>query len=351
MGRSSPPPLGLPPPPPRGRAAKGSRAAGASWLPWTPLRRGAWATCWRRSPSGPAALGCRRRVFLGRVELRGSATLGEVGAEGGSELALVVSEASRIAACSANLVRIWSVGSGECLRTLAGHQGIVYSAVFALDGLAMLTISADQTAKIWSATSWECLHTLEGHRGDVMSAAFSPDGRGVLTVSWDQAGKIWSVASGACLCTLEGHMGVVRTGVFSPDGQRALTASSDGTANIWSSASGGCLHALRGHRSSVMSAVFSPSGREALTASWDCTAKLWSSASGQCLRTLEGHRGRVDAATFSPDGRSASLGRVHSCSRRGPSRTIQDHRATRSTRETDKCTENGRPSDGKVGRC
>ncbi|CAK0821548.1 unnamed protein product [Prorocentrum cordatum] len=308
----------------------------------------------RRAGGGPRAgraLGCRRRVFLGRVELRGSATLGEVGAEGGSELALVVSEASRIAACSANLVRIWSVGSGECLRTLAGHQGIVYSAVFALDGLAMLTISADQTAKIWSATSWECLHTLEGHRGDVMSAAFSPDGRGVLTVSWDQAGKIWSVASGACLCTLEGHMGVVRTGVFSPDGQRALTASSDGTANIWSSASGGCLHALRGHRSSVMSAVFSPSGREALTASWDCTAKLWSSASGQCLRTLEGHRGRVDAATFSPDGRSASLGRVHSCSRRGPSRTIQDHRATRSTRETDKCTENGRPSDGKVGRC
>ena len=74
--------------------------------------------------------------------------------------------------------KLWSADAGECLRTLVGHQGIVFSAVFSPDGGFVLTASVDRTAKLWSAESGECLRTLEGHSAGVWSAAFSPHLRG-----------------------------------------------------------------------------------------------------------------------------------------------------------------------------
>ena len=69
------------------------------------------------------------------------------------------------------------------------------------DGQQVLTAS-DDMVKIWSGASGECLRTLEGHRGFVYSAVLTPDGQQVLTASDDMV-RIWSGASGECLRTLE----------------------------------------------------------------------------------------------------------------------------------------------------
>jgi len=198
-------------------------------------------------PAQGGALGCRRRIFLGPVELRGSSTLAEMGVESGSELTLVVTPPFRVVTLIRNLVKIWSAGSGECLPLLEGHRDVVLSAVFSPDGQEALTASADGTARLWSAGSGECLRTLEGHRDEVNSAVFSPDGQQVLTASNDGTAKLWSAGSGECLRTLEGHRDEVDSAVFSPDGQEALTSSNvDGTARLWSAGSGECLRTLRG---------------------------------------------------------------------------------------------------------
>ena len=60
------------------------------------------------------------------------------------------------------------VGDGACLQAVLDRCG----------GDVLLTASMDCTAKLWSAESGECLRTLEGHQSGVMSAAFSPDGEG-----------------------------------------------------------------------------------------------------------------------------------------------------------------------------
>ena len=44
----------------------------------------------------------------------------------------------------------------------------------------MLIASLDRTAKLWCVASGECLRTLEGHQDVVSSAAFSSDGGLVL---------------------------------------------------------------------------------------------------------------------------------------------------------------------------
>ena len=70
------------------------------------------------------------------------------------------------------------VRDGACLQAVPDRCG----------GNVLLTASMDFTAKLWSAESGECLRTLEGHQSSVMSAAFSPlfsvlggEGRGGVT--------------------------------------------------------------------------------------------------------------------------------------------------------------------------
>ena len=68
--------------------------------------------------------------------------------------------------------KVWSAASGECLRTLQGHEDDVYSVALSQDVERVATASEDGTAKVWSAASGECLRTLRGHERSVQSVAF-----------------------------------------------------------------------------------------------------------------------------------------------------------------------------------
>ena len=73
--------------------------------------------------------------------------------------------------------------------------------------LRLLTASHDKTGKVWSAASGECLVTMEGHTGSVYSAVFSADGQQVLTAS--------ELTAKVRLRTLSGRKGFVKSAVFS----------------------------------------------------------------------------------------------------------------------------------------
>jgi len=197
---------------------------------------------------------CQRNIFLGEVELRGPKTLADIGATSSVALTLLLTPLIVATASEDGTAKLWSASSGGSLRTLQGHTGSVYSAVFSPDGQEVLTASEDGTAKLWSGSSGECLRALQGHTGIVYSAVFSPDGQEVLTASEDGTAKLWSASSGECLCTLQE---LFYSAVFSPDGQEVLTCSGDGTAKLWSVPSGECLRTLQGHTDAVKSAVFS----------------------------------------------------------------------------------------------
>jgi WD40 repeat protein len=232
----------------------------------------------------------RRRVFLGETELcRQGATLADVGFESGSSLTLVVTQPPDKAIAGIDgSVTIYCAMEFVC--KFVGHADHVTSVVLSPDGWELATASNDCTAKVWSIESGECLRTLTGHRSSVRCVGFSPDGEFVATASDDGTAKIWSIKSAEftqAVRTLEGHTASLATVMFSPDGQTVLTASMDRTAKIWLADSGECLHTLGGHVEHVKSAVFSFDGRHVVTVQRDDTAKIWSAESGECTQTFE----------------------------------------------------------------
>ncbi|KAF9116106.1 hypothetical protein BGX27_004904 [Mortierella sp. AM989] len=64
-----------------------------------------------------------------------------------------------------NTLKVWNAETGECLNTLFGHEGGVWSLAF--DKLRIVSGSLDTTIKVWDTESGECLYTLSGPEGPV----------------------------------------------------------------------------------------------------------------------------------------------------------------------------------------
>jgi WD40 repeat protein len=132
-------------------------------------------------------------------------------------------------------LKIWSSMSGECLRTLHGHVGPVFSCAWSPDGCRVLSASQDKTLKIWDPASGACTLTLLGHSSSVWSCAWSPDGARVLSVSLDKTWRIWDVASGYCLLT-HYRGSSIRGCAWSPDGRKVIGAFEDGSVSLFDAA-------------------------------------------------------------------------------------------------------------------
>jgi WD40 repeat protein len=202
-------------------------------------------------------------------------------------------------------INLWDIITGKKLRSFAAGGAGGGSACLALspDGQKLAAGVANNAIRLWNLGDGSSLRTLAGHAAPVEAVAFSPDG--TLLASGDQRGviKLWDVAGGRELRTLSGHTSWVDSLAFSPDGRTLASGSGDRSARLWEVATGRELRALQGHAAPVTSVAFAP--RDALLATSDeaQVIKLWDTSSGRELRSLRGHTDLVEAVAFSPDGR------------------------------------------------
>ncbi|NUN48888.1 MAG: hypothetical protein HUU15_08690 [Candidatus Brocadiae bacterium] len=116
--------------------------------------------------------------------------------------------------------RIWDTATGQCLRVLNGHTGVLHGASWAPGG-RVLSWSADATVRLWGADGDA---TVFRTPWPVYEAAISADGRWVAAVPmFETAGLLWRVESPSEPRPLEGH---TREGVrfdFAADSRSILT--------------------------------------------------------------------------------------------------------------------------------
>jgi WD40 repeat protein len=229
--------------------------------------------------------------------------------------------------CEEGSVRIWDAATGQEVRQLSGHTGVVLSVAYSPDGKQIVTASDDQTARIWDTTTRHEVRQLSSHTGPVRSVAFSPDGKQIVTAGCDRTDptgacqedsvRIWDAATERTVRTLTGHTGGISSAAYSPDGKQVVTAGcgrtdqrrvcQEGSARIWDAATGEELHTLTGHTDQVNVAVYSPNGKQIVTASRDGTARIWDASTGRQVLQLKSD-GWVWFATYSPDGRHLVTG-------------------------------------------
>lgn len=77
------------------------------------------------------------------------------------------------------------------VSNLTGHTSFVTNLAISPDGQILASGSADQTIKLWSLATGQELRTLTGHTDVVSSVAFCPDGQTLVSGSWDTTIKIW----------------------------------------------------------------------------------------------------------------------------------------------------------------
>jgi WD40 repeat protein/serine/threonine protein kinase len=213
-----------------------------------------------------------------------------------------------LASGSSDTLRFWSVNTGECIIKLSGHENEIMCVAFSPDGEYVVTGGSDHTVRRWHVSSGDCLGTYTGHEDWVTAVDFAPDQKSFLSGSWDQTVRLWSVESGECLQVFRGHDEEVTSVQYDLDCQRALSASHDRTLRLWDLATGECLKVYRGHGDRIYSASFHALGNLAISGGDDRSVRLWDLDEDECLRAFVGHDVRVCSVHFSPEGGLAASG-------------------------------------------
>lgn len=228
---------------------------------------------------------------------------------------------------SNNLIRLWQIDSGQCLKTLHGHTNWILAIAFSPippseKTPAMLASGGfDHTIRLWDVSSGHCLQVLKGHTHWICSVQFSPDGFTLASGSFDCTVRLWDVATGECLKVLQGFAGRVFSTAFSPDGQILASAGDNPVIQLWEPKSGKQIQGLDGHTERIWDLTFSPDGRLLASASRDRTVRVWEVSTGRCLHVLHGHHTRVQTVAFSPDGTVIASGGEDSIIKLWDSRT------------------------------
>lgn len=204
-----------------------------------------------------------------------------------------------------NQIDVWSMATGQRVRTLAGHSQWITALAISPNGRTLASGSLDGTINLWDLPSGTLQATLFARH--VTTLAFSPDGSTLASGSRlinTAAPKtfhplqLWNAATGELLTNLTLTEPITAI-AFSPDGQKLAAGSNRTwvwdlpTQSLWYRVESGDLNDL----------IFSADGRLLLTGSdgigGEDGIKMWDARTGKLVRVLDSVASEF---ALSPDG-------------------------------------------------
>ena len=179
-------------------------------------------------------------------------------------------------------IKVWNLRTGECIKTLLGHDSYVYALQIDQKG-RLLSGSNDTTIKLWNLQSGQCFKTLIGHQ-DCINAIVAINKEEIASCSGDSSIKVWNLENSSCLKTLTGHDESVNALYFLSKINCLVSGADDKSVKLWDLERGECLKTLKGHDSYVYSLL--SLGDRLFSSSDDGSIKIWNTESGECLKTI-----------------------------------------------------------------
>ncbi len=159
---------------------------------------------------------------------------------------------------------------------LRGHEGLVSSLAFSLDGKYIASGSYDKTVQLWDLEGNPIGKPFWGHEDVVYAVAFSPDGKYIASGGFDNNVRLWDLEGNPIGEPFQ-HQDVVLSVAFSPDGKYIASGGCGTTVRLWDRQGNPIGQPFRGHQNWVNSVTFSPDGKYIDSGSGDNTVAVWDS--------------------------------------------------------------------------
>jgi len=232
-----------------------------------------WMTNAVISPDGRFAVSRSLNEIL-RWDLQSAAAIGAPVPVRGQPFGLAIAAGGQIAAVDgADLLIFDDFQAAEPRRLPSKTRGAMHwSLALSADGKLIAAGGTDGGIRVIHRASGDVIRTLRGHAGVVSVVAFSPDHRTLLSGGFDFSVRLCDVESGKELQRFDGHTSAVHAVAFSPDGGSALSftrtmvtpksrTEADRFVRVWDVKGGGQRCELAVPSPSVHAAAFTPDGR------------------------------------------------------------------------------------------
>ncbi|MEO5339826.1 MAG: caspase family protein [Magnetococcus sp. MYC-9] len=198
-------------------------------------------------------------------------------------------------------VRLWSLISGESMRTLQAHEQPVTTLAVTGDGQWLVTGSGDGLAKQWHLPTGRLERSFQAEQGPLRALAIDAQGTRLATGGEDGSLRLWALDAGTPLQRLQEGDGAVLSLAWHRDGQQLASGHTGGGLRLWNLAGGS--RALTDHEGDVSGVAFTPDGEQLASVGADRTVRLWSLTDRVPHQRLAGHQQGVRSVAFTPDGR------------------------------------------------
>ncbi len=144
-------------------------------------------------------------------------------------------------------VQLIDVSNGTIAKSFGEvHSDSVLCIKFSPDGRQLASGGADKLCRLWSVASGDALRTFEGHTHHVLNIAWQDNGQRLATASADQTIKVWKVDSGEQQRTIAGFSQEVSALQFVGDTPQMVSAANDGSVKLLNTDDGQTVRAFAG---------------------------------------------------------------------------------------------------------
>lgn len=250
---------------------------------------------------------------------------------GGMVFSLYLIDQHHIAVGSGNDILVWNATTGQLVKNLQGHTGLIV-ALWRLPSGDLVSMSLDGTIRKWnlkfnessvvvnhcrtidSVVNERCNEnaqiSLENHRMLLMGMlafwgvgglAATADGQKIVYALFKENLSVFDLKSGQHTMTLKGHSDIVTSVCISRNGQILISGSRDGTIRIWGLNNGECLRTLSGHLGAVVSTSLTDDNKLIISCGSDHRTMVWEVFSGKCISSIS-HPCDLRSTGLTPDG-------------------------------------------------